>query len=168
MSAFLVPELSAFEVVPASSWNDSVNEVTEGTYSPTITGTGSNPIWNVGGGFLTGLWWRVGRFVSGSIDFSLTASGTIQGTSWRLSLPFAADVTFHTAGVLDAASSYVGDFQTRSGTAAQTLTGSCLLSAASEIVMYSSGATTSVGNGNFTTTARIKVGFRYVAAAAAF
>src|SRR5678809_1517522 len=121
---------------------------TKGSYVPILTASGGTPA--VGTGFLTGKWNRNGLRVWGSFDLSI-AGGTIAGTSWRVSLPFAADLTHHTAGVLAAASDCIGCGQTSSGTAAQACVFITLLSAASEMVFYTNASTTSLGSANFTT-----------------
>lgn len=136
---------------------------TKGTYNPTITASGGTPA--VGSGFLTGRWTRNGLRIIGGFDLFIT-SGTIAGTSWRISLPFLADLTHHTAGVLAAASDCIGCGQTSSGTTSQAVVFTTLLSAAAEMIFYFNASTTSIGSANFTTTARMKGKFRYLASSA--
>ncbi len=138
---------------------------TKGTYSPTISASGGTPA--VGSGFLTGRWTRNGLRIIGGFDLSIV-SGTIAGTSWRISLPFNADLTAQTVGVLGAASDCIGFAQTSSSTSAQALVCSILISAVKEMIFYAAGSTASRGSADFTTTARIKGSFEYMADPAEF
>jgi hypothetical protein len=158
---------AALEKIRASKLNP-----TTGTYTPLITAAAGSPA--VGAGFLTGKYVRNYSKIWFYIDMFISA-GTIAGTSWRITLPFAADLTFHTAGTLGAASDAIGNYQTSSGTAAQALTGTCLLSGPSgtdntgtAVIFYSSGSTASIGSSSFTTTARIKAWGIYYADPALF
>jgi hypothetical protein len=152
---------AALEKIRASKLNPTM-----GTWTPLISAAGGTPA--VGAGFLTGHYGRSINRIDYWIDLFISA-GTIAGTSWRITLPFAADLTQHTANVLGAASDAIGNFQTSSSTSAQALSGTCLLSGPSgtdttgtAVIFYSSGSTASIGAANFTTTARIKVwGFYY-------
>jgi hypothetical protein len=160
-----VPDYSLFpRYASTNRWDasdlDAAMRCTKGSYLPSITATGGTPA--VGTGFLTGKWNRNGLRVWGSFDL-LISGGTIAGTSWRISLPFLADLTHHTAGVLAAASDCIGCGQTSSGTSSQAVVFTTLLSAAAEMVFYFNASTTSLGSANFTTTARMKGKFRYLA-----
>lgn len=140
----------------------------EGTYTPTMTATGTDPVAGADG-FLNGKWYRVGNQVTVIIDINLEGVGVnLGGTSYRVSLPFAADMNFHVDDVLDAESDIIGSFQTRSGTASQSHSGSVLLATTSELpdpacIFYFQGSNSSLGNADFTTEARLKVKVTYLA-----
>lgn len=135
----------------------------QGTYSPTITGTGGNPVIN-GTSFLTGKWWRTGRQVTAIIDLFIDSDADFGGSSWRITLPFSADTSFHTTGVLNAASDNIGNYKARSNTAAESSAGAVLLASATTTIFYSHAFNTSIGAANFTTNARLKAQVSYIAA----
>lgn len=135
----------------------------KGTYSPTITGTGGNPVIN-GTSFLTGKWWRIGRQVTAIIDLFIDSDEDFGGSSWRITLPFSADTSFHTTGVLNATSDNIGNYKARSNTASESSAGSVLLASATTTIFYPHATGTSVGAANFTTTARLKAQVNYIAA----
>lgn len=165
---FLSPDLLAGQIPDADVFNDPVNMVDEDTYTPTLTASGGSPAAGASG-FLTGFWQRIGRRVTVWIDINLEGAGvSLAGTSWRISLPFDADLSLHTAGILDAASDMVGSYFSRSDTASQSLVGVCLLSGTAEVIMYKNASNTSVGTADFTVDGRIKAIIHYVAAAAEF
>lgn len=142
--------------------------VNKGTYSPSITASGGSITLGTGD-FLTGKWRRVGADMTVIIDLSVGGAGSAySGTSWRITLPYAADLTWHTAGVLGAASDIIGNYQTSSGTSAEALAGSVLLSAASELIFYRTGSTASIGAAQFTSAPRIKAVVHYLADASLF
>ena len=165
--AYLVPPYSAGDELDADDLALFKRRVTTGTYTPTI---GSSV--NLGAsGFLTGWWARTGLLITGGFDMFISgASASTGGASWRVSLPFNADLTVHVAGVLNAASHNIGDFQTWSSTSADAKSGSTLLSAVKEQIFYRQGSTASLGNTDFTptTTARLKGRFEYWADPAEF
>lgn len=166
--AYLLPALAAGDELEAVSLTETDRKVTSTTYTPTLTATGGTPALGASG-FLTGGYHRTGLLINGWIDLLISGAGaSIVGTSWRLSLPVNADLSIHTAGVLDAASHRIGASTNRSSTAAQSGNASALLSAVKELVFYLSGTNTSLGSADFTTTARMHVHFTYIADAAAF
>lgn len=135
-----------------------------GTYTPTITATGGNPTQGADG-FRNGRWIRISRYViRAKIDIYISGAGSsLGGTSWRVSTPFPADTAdWHTAGVLNAASDAVGNFQTYSATSSDAHSGAVLLSDVSELIFYRSGSTSSLGGTNFTTSARLKATYEFV------
>jgi hypothetical protein len=165
---YLLPTLLAGQIPDAATLSDPDNQVVSGTYTPTLTASGGTPAIGADG-FLTGWYHRVGRLVTVWIDINLAGSGvSIVGTTWRVSLPFDADTSFHTTGVLDAASDQIGVARTRSGTAAQSTNFGVLLSAVAELIFYGPGTNTSMGSADFTTSARIKAVVHYLADAAEF
>ena len=168
MDAYLLPPYAAGDKLDADDLIAPDRKITQGTYTPTFT-SGAPAVAIGASGFLTGAWHRTGLLIEGWVDILVSGVGSnVGGTSHRIGLPFDADLTLHPVGVLNAASHNIADFQTSSGTAAQALSGSGLISAVAELVFYSSGSTTSIGGANFTTTARWKVRFSYVADAAEF
>lgn len=149
--------------------------ITKGTYTPVISAATSTPAVGASG-FLTGKYFRYDYMVHAIIELLISGVGaSIAGTSWRITLPYAADLSFHAADILNATSDNIGSYQTRSDTAAQAKTGACLLSgpsgsdqAGTAIIFYSSASNTSVGAADFTGTARIKAEVCYVADSSAF
>jgi hypothetical protein len=135
---------------------------TKGTYSPTIAGSGGNPVIN-GTSFLTGKWWRVGLIVSFTIDLFIDESADFGGTSWRITLPFVWDSAFHDGGVLAGVSDNVGNFGSRSSTSSQSTTGMCVLDSAGRLIFYGNATNSSLGPGDFGTQARLKAFGQYVA-----
>ena len=157
--------VSALQLIRASDVNDL--QLVTGTYSPAISAAGGTP--DVGAGYLTGAYWRIASEINYEIDLFITG-GTIAGTSWRITLPFLANLAVHTASTLGNPSSAIGTYQTLSSTAAQAVTGTALLSgpsgsdtAGTALIFYFAGSVTSLGSANFTTTARIKCWGRYLA-----
>lgn len=140
-----------------------------GRYTPTYTATTTTPVLG-STGFIRGVWSRVGLRVSGWIDLSYAGSGVVfGGTAIQTGLPFAADLGIQSAGALNAASFVIGHYQTQSDVSADALNGALILSAASTMLMYRAGSTTSNGGTIFTgTVGRIKFRFRYMAAASQF
>ena len=168
--AYLVPPYSAGDRLDADDLALLKRRVTTGTFTPTVTS--GAPAFNIGAsGFQLGWWARTGLLIDGGFDvFVSGASASTGGSSYRIVLPFDADLTVHTAGVLNAASHNIGDFQTWSSTSADAKSGSILLSAVAEMIMYRSGSTTSLGASDFTptTTLRLKGRFTYWADPAEF
>src|SRR5690606_14884575 len=128
VALYLVDEVMAGQKVTADVLNPELGIVEKDDYTPDIDASGGTVA--VGAdGFLTGKYWRIGTYVWGSVDLNVEGSGaSIDGTSWRISLPFAADLNFHTSGVLNAASDIIGNFQSRSGGAGEHQTGAAVLS----------------------------------------
>jgi len=165
---YILPALAAGDEIEAVSLTEIDRRVEHDTYTPTLTATGGTPAVGASG-FLTGWWYRTGRLLTVWIDINLAGAGvSLVGTSWRVSLPKLADLSRHSAGVLAADSDCVGHSFWSSGTAAQSLTTTCLLSAGAELVFYSSGSNTSRGSADFTTSGRIKAFVQYMADATAF
>lgn len=162
--------IASGDKIPASKLR-----ITKGTYTPVISATTSTPAVGASG-FLKGTYWRYDYMVRAVMELLISGAGaSIAGTSWRLSLPYAADLTFHTADVLNATSDIIGSYQTRSDTAAQAKTGGVLLAGPSGSdnagtygIFYSSASNTSLGSADFTGTARIKAEVWYVADQSAF
>ena len=154
----------------AALLNETIPAFATGTYSPQISATSSTPVLGADG-FLTGRWVRLGRFVTAYIDLYIAGSGSsIVGTSWRLELPFLADSASHVnlSGTLDDAADTIGNYTSRSATAAQSLVGGIILGTYNSVagtgcVFYKTASSTSVGSADFTTTARIHAIVHYVA-----
>lgn len=140
-----------------------------GRYTPTYTATTTTPALG-SSGFIRGVKTRVGLRVSGWIDILYSGSGVVfGGTAIQTGLPWLADLTINSAGALNAASFVIGHYQTQSDVSADALNGALILSAAGTMLMYRAGSTTSNGGTIFTgTTGRIKMRFRYMAAASQF
>jgi hypothetical protein len=140
-----------------------------GTYTPTYTATTTTPVLG-STGFIRGTWTRIGLRISGWIDLSYAGTGVVfGGTALAPSLPFLADTNVHTVGALNAASALIGGVMTQSSVSADAKSGSCILSSAGLMLMYGDASTTSFGGTIFTgVSGRIKIRFRYMAAAAAF
>jgi hypothetical protein len=137
------------------------------TYTPIFTAAGSA----LGvDGFIVGIWWRTGNHIHGCADLKISGVGSaIAGASWRISLPFNADLSLHTTGVLSTASSIIGNFQTHSSVSGDCLSGAVLLSAAAEMIFYYTGSSASIGAPKFTgAIAGVKAFFSYVADPALF
>lgn len=161
--AALLPIYSADDRWFGDELAESVRRVTRGTYQPVITATTSTPVLGASG-YLLGSWQRTGLRITGWIELLISGSGaSIVGTSWRLTLPFSADTTLHSTGVLDAATHNVGFARTRSATAAQSMLAAALLADSQNLVFYGPATNTSLGSADFTTTARMHVRFRYQA-----
>ncbi len=169
MSTYLFPGVTAGQELTADLLTDADRLVTQSTYTPTLTATTSTPVIGADG-WLRGAWHRTGLLINGWADVYVAGAGSsIVGTSWRVSLPFAADTSLHVAGLLDAEANCIGLCRTRSATAAQSGNFSAILgSTASQMIFYGAGTNTSLGNADFTTTARMHVRFTYVADPAAF
>lgn len=154
----------------AAQFNEDIPFFDTGTYSPNISATSATPVLGASG-FLTGRWTRVGYQITAYIDLYIAGSGSsIVGTSWRLELPFLADGSFHTnlSGTLDANADTIGNYVSRSDTAAQSQTGAVILGTYNSVagtgtVFYLPGSSTSLGSSNFTTTARIHAKVTYIA-----
>lgn len=170
-----VPEFDTDELLTATKLNqlgDAVAflQAVDGTYTPVLSAGGGTPALGANG-FLTGKWWRHSNHVTAIAELNIEGAGaSIVGTSWRITLPFVADLTLHTSNVLNAASDIIGNFQTRSATATEALHGSVLLSGPSgtdttgnAMIFYFNGSNTSVGAVLFTTSVRIKAIVHYVA-----
>ncbi len=165
---YVLPAYAAGDEIEAVTLTEPDRRVEHDTYTPTLTASGGTPAAGADG-FLTGWWLRVGRYVTVWIDISLSGVGvSLAGTSWRISLPHNADLSRHSAGVLNAASDALGGGCTWSATSTDGRVFTMLLSAQKELIMYPNGSTASIGTGNFTTGARIKACVTYLAEAAAF
>jgi hypothetical protein len=175
VTAPTVPTFDTLERLTATKLNQLGDAVefqvaADGIYTPVISAAGGTPAVGASG-FLTGKWWRHSNHVTAVIDLCISGAGSsLAGTSWRITLPFVADLTFHKANVLNAESDCIGNFQTHTTVSADARTGSCLLSGPSgtdttgdAIVFYPNGSTGSLGTGNFTTTGRVKAIVSYVA-----
>ena len=143
--------------------------LTTGTYTPIITATGGT-VTTGATGFLTGKYAIFGRLVRAYIDLRVEGAGSsIAGSSWRITIPFLADLSFHTANLLNAASDIIGSHQTRSSVGAEVTNGGVLLSGpagsdtnGTALIFYD--LATSIGSANFTgTQALIKAEVLYVA-----
>lgn len=175
MTEYLFPEYDAGDELTADDLTLNTNKVTRDTYTPILNATGGTPALGASG-FLTGKWQRFGRWVIATVDLNFLGAGvSIVGSSYRISLPFDADLTHHTAGPLDAASDIIGGFGTRSGTASQALHGSALLAgpngtdtAGTYMIFYAHASNSSIGSTNFTTSGRLKARVAYLATAASF
>ncbi len=170
-----VPEFDTDELLTATKLNQlgaavSFTQAVDGTYTPVISGSGSTPVVGASG-YLTGKWARVSNHVSAWIELFISGAGSaLVGTSWRITLPFAADLTLHTANLLSQPSDRIGGFQTHSTASTDALSGNCLLAGpagsdttGTAIIFYAAGSTASIGSGSFTTTAKIKASVHYVA-----
>jgi len=165
---FLLPAYAAGDELEAVTLTEADRRVEDDTYTPTLTATGGTPAIGADG-YLTGWWHRVGLLETVWIDILLSGAGvSLVGTSWRIGLPHDADLTRHTAGILNASGDLVGNYQTHSSTSSQALAGGFLLSGTAELIMYASGSTSSRGSADFTTTARIKGKVQYYVDAAEF
>jgi hypothetical protein len=144
-----------------------------GKFTPTYTATTTQPVLGATG-FIRGVWTRVGLKIVGWIDISYAGSGVVLGgTALTVGLPFDADTGVHTAGALNAASHFIGDWQSQSPTSAEAKNGMCTLGGTSgppRMLMYYTGSTTSLGGTDLSsgTSARIKIRFKYMAATAEF
>jgi hypothetical protein len=143
--------------------------LTTGTYTPILTAAGGSV--TVGStGFLTGKYALFGRLCRAIIDLRVEGTGSaISGTSWRITVPFLADLSWHTANVLNAASDIIGTHQTRSGTVGQVTNGGVLLAGPSgtdttgtAVIFYRDSSTGSLGSGEFTIPAELKAEVLYV------
>lgn len=168
MDAYLFPVYAAADPVDVADLLEPDRLITQGTYTPTLTATGGTPAIGASGA-INGWYHRTGLLIDVWAHILLSGAGvSIVGTSWRVSLPFSADTSLHTAGALDAVSTAIGTNRTRSGTATQSQTCAALLSAASEMIFYGPATNTSLGSADFTTTARMHIRARYIAAASNF
>jgi len=166
--AYLLPAYAAGDEIDVEDLTETDRKITQGSYTPTLTATGGTPALGADG-FLTGKYHRTGLQIAGWVDLLISGAGaSIVGTSWRISLPFNADLTLHTAGILDATSTALGLARSRSATAAQSNNFSVLLSAVKEMIFYGPASNSSLGSGDFTTNARLHIDFEYIADAAAF
>lgn len=166
--AYLFPVFAAGDELAISDLLEPDRKITQGTYTPTLTASGGTPAVGAAGS-ISGWYHRTGLLVNAWVHILLSGAGvSIVGTSWRVSLPFAADLTLHTPGVLNAASTAVGMCRTRSATSTQSDTFMALLSAQSELIFYGPAVNGSMGSGNFTTSARLHVRARYIATDTAF
>lgn len=163
---------------PAQNWpsqtganSDALDAVApiKGTYSPTIAATGGNPVIN-GTSFLEGKWWRVGDHITTVIDLFIDEAADFGGSSWRISLPFIADLTFHNSGVLSPdPSDAIGVCHGR-GSASAGFGGTVLLANdgivgdGNGMIFYPAAAVGSLGASDFATTARLKAIVSYVRA----
>lgn len=168
MTSYLFPNYAAGDEWDADDLT-AARLVTQGTYTPVLSASGGTNVLGASG-FLVGWWHRTGLKIWGGFDLNISGAGaTLAGTTWRITLPFDADLTLLTAGVLDARSTYIGSARLRSGTAAQSKGASILLSAVAEMIFYNNdGTNTSLGASDFTTSARIHGMFEYVADPAEF
>lgn len=140
-----------------------------GEYQPLLSATVAPALG--ASGFLNGVFWRTGYKVTAIIDLNLEGAGiSIVGASWRISLPYLADMSLHVAGVLDAESHQIGSFDSRSDTAADSRTGAVLLAGptgndteGTYMIFYPNASNGSIGSTSFTTDARIKAVVQYVA-----
>jgi hypothetical protein len=165
---YLLPALAGGDELEAVSLTEIDRRMEDDTYTPTLTASGGTPAIGASG-FLTGWWSRIGLDMDVWIDINLAGAGiSLVGTSWRVGLPKQADLTRHSAGILAADSDAIGTSFWASGTAAQSLLTTCILSAAAELIFYASGSSTSRGSGDFTTSGRIKAHVRYKVAASEF
>jgi hypothetical protein len=175
-----VPEFDTDELLTATKLNQlgaaiGFVQAVDGTYTPALTATGATPALGASG-YSVGKWWRVSNHMHVIVDLLISGAGaSIVGTSWRVSLPFVADLTFHAANILNATSDAIGPFYTRSSTNSQDVAGMCLLSGPAGtdttgdgVIFYYGGTATSLGSADFTTTARIKFVVSYVADPTAF
>lgn len=159
--AYLLPPYSAGDRLDADDLALFKRRVTTGTYTPVLSSGAPSPVIGASG-FATGVWARTGLFIDVWFDFFLSGTGVnLGGASWRVTLPFNADLTVHTAGVLNAASHCIGEYETWSSTSTDAKSGSVLLSAVKEAIFYFSGSTASLGAVNFTTNARLKARCSY-------
>lgn len=114
-----------------TSANLNINDV--GTYTPTWTGSGSNPA--IGNGTLSGNYVRSGNQVTVSITMTAGSTTTFGTGDWTFSLPFAAQA--QSAGacyILDAGTGYFD--------------GTALVGAgSSSVAVYRNGTATLVGAG---------------------
>jgi hypothetical protein len=164
-----VPTFDTNERLTATKLNQlgaavGFTQAVDGTYTPTLTATGGTP--NIGAsGYLNGVWWRTSNHLTVIFDVSLAGAGvSIVGSSWRISLPFNADLTLHPTGALNAPSHVIGNFQTQSPTSAEVVAGSIILSAVAEMIFYATGSSGSIGSAAFTgASARFKGTAHYVA-----
>lgn len=165
---YLYPAVAAGAEYEAVTLTEPDRRAEHDTFTPTLTATGGTPAIGADG-FLTAWWYRTGRVVDVWYDICLSGAGvSIVGTSWRLSLPLDVDTTRHTTGVLNAASDCIGVGGTQSSTSTDGRVLFVLCSGTAELIMYPNGSTSSLGSGNFTTQARIKLHIRYLADAAEF
>ena len=151
----------------------SKRAIARGRYTPTYTATTTTPVLG-STGFIRGVWTRVGLKIVGWIDVSYAGSGIVfGGTAITVGLPFDADGAIHSAGALNATSHMIGHWQSQSSTSAEAKNGLCVLgglSAPPRMLMYYTGSTTSLGGADLSTgtAARIKIRFKYMAAASQF
>lgn len=165
---YILPALAAGDEIEAVSLTEIDRRAEHDTYTPTLTASGGTPAVGASG-FLTGWWYRTGLLMTVFFDLNLAGAGvSLVGTSWRVSLPKNANLTRHSAGVLNADSDEIGTAFWSSGTAAQSLLTTVILSGAAEMIFYASGSNTSRGSGDATTSLRIKGCVQYLADAAAF
>ena len=114
--AYLLPPYQAGDELDADDLAALKRKVTQGTYTPTFTATTTQPVLGASG-FNNGYWHRTGLLIEFWVDISMAGAGVVfGGASTRIGLPFDADLTFHSAGVLNATSHHIGEFQTYSGT----------------------------------------------------
>jgi hypothetical protein len=147
---------------------DDLQNALTGTYTPTITvNTGTVPTLGVAG-YLVGKWWLVGRSIHVIVDLLISGTGSdlADGTSWRLSLPTAADTTLHAvgAGGLNDVNDVIGNYVSRSSTLAQSTAGAAILLTSTTMIFYAHGSGVSVGAADFSSSARIKAHVSYLAA----
>ena len=149
----------------------NTRKVDRGTYTPTYTATTTTPVLG-STGFIRGSWFRVGLKISGWIDLSYAGTGIVfGGTAITTGLPFAVD-SFMVAGALNAASLVIGSFMTQSTVSADATSGRMILAGLSgppRMLMYGTGSTTSKAGTMWTgTSGRLKIRFKYIAAASEF
>ena len=151
----------------------SKRAVALGRYTPAYTATTTTPVLG-STGFIRGVWSRIGLRVVGWVDVSYAGTGIVfGGTAIMVGLPFNADTNIHSVGALNATSHMLGHWQSQSSTSAEAKNGLCSLAASSgppRLLMYYTGSTTSLGGADLSTgtAARIKIRFKYMAAASQF
>lgn len=81
---------------------------TQGTYTPTLTATTTNP--NLGAdGEITGFWHRNGHRISGRVFFLFSGAGLSAGSGiFEISLPFDADLSIEIASGSVGVASQIG------------------------------------------------------------
>ena len=138
---------------------------TQGAYTPVLTAATTNP--DLGDGFSTGHWQRNGHLFNVWIEIEIGETGVdFGGSSWRVSLPFLADLTFHRAGALAGAPSRIGGFKTRSlskGGAALLYQDSNGENLGGYVILYEGDEATSIGGADFTINAQLLINCSYVA-----
>lgn len=145
--------------------------LTTGTYTPVLTAATATPVLGATG-YLTGNYARIGRSVSAWIELNIEGAGaSLVGTSWRITIPYLADLSLHTANILNAVSTRIGGFTTRTPTAGEFKNGAALLAGPSgtdttgtAVVLYAGN--TSIGGVDFTTSVRMHINVHYIADAA--
>jgi hypothetical protein len=93
--------------------------IDEGTYTPTLTASTTNPTLGSGSSAV-GWWQRIGNLIIGGATIRFGTSGAAAGSgNYIVSLPFDADTTFMQTGGLGI-SSAIGDALVRDNSAVNT------------------------------------------------